>query len=303
MLLIVRMKYHQNPTAVFNREFFVSKLVLLVLISIALFFSNFLFGINKAKASQAASVSGDFRYSFNSPGTLLETGSMGESSSPYFWVNSGAKLVIGKEGSGGTVSGKLPISDPFRVLYSSNNALDTESGYHPQNIFRLLTRSIWGDLEQELTFRITNQNLADSPNREGHNGILLMSRYSDQYNLYYAGIRNDGEAIIKKKVNGSYYTLASVQIFGVKGQYDRTTTPSLLPKMKWMRMKVQVTDQKDGSVKIRLLLDRENDGSFVSILSAVDQGVGGEPLHKAGYAGIRTDFMDVEFDNYRVSNY
>jgi len=130
-----------------------------------------------------------------------------------------------------------------------------------------------------------------------------MSRYSDQYNLYYAGIRNDGEAIIKKKVNGSYYTLASVQIFGVKGQYDRTTTPSLLPKMKWMRMKVQVTDQKDGSVKIRLLLDRENDGSFVSILSAVDQGVGGEPLHKAGYAGIRTDFMDVEFDNYRVSNY
>jgi len=33
------------------------------------------------------------------------------------------------------------------------------------------------------------------------------------------------------------------------------------------------------------------------LLEAVDTGaVGGPPINQAGFAGIRTDFMDVEFD-------
>jgi hypothetical protein len=257
-------------------------------------------GIERAEATAAASVGSDFLYTFNSWGTLYEAGSMENSTSPYFWVNSGGKLLV-KGGVGGTVQGELVGGDPTRLIYAKANPLDTDNGFHPQNIFRLLTRSTWGDAAQEVAFRITEQNLSNSPNRQGHNGVLLMNRYRDQHNLYYAGIRNDGIAIIKKKVNGSYYTLASVQIFGLRGKYDRASTPSLLPLNRWMRLKTEVMNQWDGSVRIRLLLDRENDGTFVSILAANDYGVGGAPLRSRGHTGIRTDFMDVEFENYRIN--
>ncbi|MEX0919305.1 MAG: hypothetical protein WDZ64_00965 [Parcubacteria group bacterium] len=293
------MKYHQTPSAVVNRDFFVTRAVLLSSTVLVVLGFILAFDIKSAEAVDARPVSSDFRYTFNSEGVLLETGSMGESSSPYFWLNSGGKFII-KDGIGQTISGKLSSSDPFRVLYERSNSLDTEDGYRPQNIFRFLTRSEWGNAEQEMSFRITAQNFANSPNRDGHNGVLLINRYQDSNNLYYAGIRNDGQAVIKKKINGTYHTLATVQIFGVKGKYNRNSLPTLLPYSAWMRMKTQVINQSDGSVYIRLLIDRENDGSFVSILSARDHGTGGTPLREDGYAGIRTDFMDVEFGKYNI---
>jgi len=37
-------------------------------------------------------------------------------------------------------------------------------------------------------------------------------------------------------------------------------------------------------------------------LTAVDdnQKYGGEAIKEAGYGGIRTDFMDVDMDNYKI---
>lgn len=268
--------------------------LLSVLIPTIIFFSPV-----TAKGAETASVGSDFYYTFNVPGTLMEAGSMTLSSSPYFYLNSGGKLLI--EGDiGTTATNELSEEDPFYSLYKTANSLDTDGGHYPQNIFRLLTRSQWHNAISEMAFKITSQNFSDSPNRDGHNGVLLMTRYQDSDNLYYAGIRNDGLAVIKKKIDGVYHTLATVQIFGTPGKYDRYTKPSLLPFEQWTRMKVATYNLNDGSVRIRLWLDRENDGSYVSILAADDNGVGGAPIKEAGHSGIRTDFMDVTFDNWRL---
>lgn len=238
-------------------------------------------------------------YTFDQSGTLDEAGSMSESSSPYFWINSGGSLAI-RNGVGETIQGALSGDSIWHTLYAAANALDTENGAYPQSLFRLVTKSTWGDLEESISFRITNQHMTDSPNRDGHNGVLLFGRYQNGDNLYYAGVRDDGQATIKKKINGTYHTLASAQIFGTSGKYDRHNTPTLLPINKWTGLKMTIENAWDGSVLVRLLLDRENDGSFVSILSARDSGTGGAPLRTTAHAGIRTDFKDVQFENYRL---
>ncbi len=252
-----------------------------------------------ASAVTAATVSSPFLYTFATPGTLYEAGTAAESSSPYFWVNSGAKLII-EGGVGKTQQGALPAYDPWRLMYKSMNSLDSDYGYLPENTLRIVTRSNWGDTETSLLFRITATNLTNTPNRDGYSGIFLMGRYKDQYNLYYAGIRHDGAAVIKKKINGTYYTLAQAQIFGKEGEYHKWNNPNLLPQNVWTGLRMRITNQFDGSVKVQLLLDRENDGSFVSILSAVDKSTGGTAFKDVGALGIRTDFMDVEFDDFKA---
>lgn len=264
----------------------------------AILFSYGILGhVQPAHAAATAAVSSPFTYSFSVAGSLAETGSMQQSSSPYFWLNSGGRLVL-KDGTGRTVSGELPSTDPWRLAYSLANALDTDDGYHPQNLFRLLTRSSWRNVETKLSFRINETNLSTTPNRDGYSGILLFSRYTDGNNLYYAGIRQDGGAVIKKKRNGSYSTLASAQVFGTAGSYDRDSNPNLIPQHAWMRLKLRTQNMSDGSVTIDLYLDRENDGSYVKILSATDRT---EALRESGHIGVRTDYMDVEFDNLVVT--
>src|SRR3989344_6750614 len=88
-------------------------------------------------ASTPAVVSSPFHYSFSSDGILQETGSQQESSSPYWWLNSGAKLII-SNGTGKTIQKELGSNDKWRLLYLYSNPIDTDKGYHPQNIFRLI---------------------------------------------------------------------------------------------------------------------------------------------------------------------
>lgn len=242
-----------------------------------------------------------FIYSFNAPGILQEAGSMEESTSPYWWVNSGGQLVIG-DGLGKTMQGDAPLLNKWRLLYSLTNPVDTDAGTHPQNIFRLVSRSSWADADIRMTFRITGLNMSDSPNRNASNGVLIFGRYYDGDNTYYAGVRDDGQAIIKKKANGVYYTLAAAQIFGTAGKYDRETKPTLLPVQTWMGLRVSIENAWDGSVLIRMYLDRGNTGTFVSVLSARDRGVGSPPFREAGHVGIRTDFKDVEFQSFSTLN-
>ncbi len=266
-----------------------------ILLSAAIFCAGFLIGPSSALAASS------FLYNFNSVGTLKEAGTSAESSSPYFWLNSGAKLVI-QNGTGSTIENSLLATDPFRILYSVSNPTDTDLGFKPQNIFRLVTKNSWANADTEVAFRTLRDNLSASPNRNASNGVLLMTRYVDSDNLYYAGVRVDGAAVIKKKIGGIYYTLASAQVFGTKGTYNRDTNPDLIPGNTWMRMKSELRTNADGSVSIRLLLDKENKGSFTPVLSVTDNGTGGAPILE-GRAGIRTDFMDAEFDNFRVIAY
>ncbi|HET7293277.1 MAG TPA: glycosyl hydrolase family 18 protein [Vicinamibacteria bacterium] len=248
-----------------------------------------------ALATPAATVTSPFLYTFNSSSELEEAGSMSESESPYFWLSSGGRFYTG--GIGETVHASLPTNDYWRLLYAKNNPLDTDNGYHPQNVFRLVTRSRWGNARQQVYFRIAKDNLSASPNRAASNGVLLFNRYKDENNLYYTGVRVDGAAVIKKKIAGKYYTIAYRKIFP-GAAYDRVTNPSLLPKNVWMGLTAEVLNRSDGSVRLRVHVN-QGDGVWALVFDVLDDGrYGGAPFAQTGYGGLRTDFMDVDFENY-----
>ena len=250
----------------------------------------------RLQAAPAAPVGTTFNYTFDTPGTLVEAGNMGDSSSPYWWLSSGAYFHL-QNGVGSTIQGKLPKNDYWRRYYAKTSAADTDNGYRPQNLFRMTTRSRWQNFRQQVYFRIRRDNLSASSNRNASNGLLLMNRYQDQNNLYYAGIRVDGAAVIKKKYLGNYYTLAYAQVF--PGVYDRTSNPSLLPKDIWLGLRSELTNNSDGTVRIVLYVD-PGPGGWVLVFDVLDNGLqyGGPAITASGYGGFRTDFMDVEFENY-----
>ncbi len=239
---------------------------------------------------------GAFSYNFLNDATLRESETMTTSTSPYFWLNSGAYLkMYGARGH--TNEGELGLNDRFRLYYSVDNPIDTDNGFHPQNIFRLITKEKWKNFRQEIYFKVTNDNLSPSPNRDGHNGLLLFNRYLDSDNLYYIGVRVDGTAIIKKKQYGVYTTL--VQIPGIyPGVYNRITNPSLIPKNKWIGIRSEIKDNPDGSVNIKLYTDKNWNGVWTKVAEVNDNS---NPITGQGNAGIRTDFMDVTMDNYKAN--
>lgn len=252
------------------------------------------------QASVAAAVSSPFRYEFKVDGVLEETGEMENSSSPYWWLNSGGLFYL-KNGTSKTVQGELSKYSKWRLAYSAANSADTDEGYHPQNIFRLVSRNKWKNFRQEIYYRVIKDNLSASPNRNASNGILLFNRYRDGRNLYYTGLRVDGAAIIKKKINGAYYTMAYKQYLS-EGKYDKDSNPNLLPKNIWIGLRSEIKTNDDGSVSIKLYADNGRTGNWALIAEATDDGksYGGEIISNEGYGGIRTDFMDVEFDDYKI---
>ena len=254
---------------------------------------------NTQLASIAALVNSPFYYNFKVDGTLSETGKMDDSSSPYWWLNSGGQFFL-KDGISKTVQGELSQFNKWRLAYSLSNPVDTDNGYHPQNIFRLVTRSKWGNFQQEIYFKINKLNKSQSPERNAWSGILLFNRYQNGDNLYYTGIRVDGRAIIKKKINGKYYTMAEKAFYS--GVYNRDTTPNLIPENKWIGLRSEVKANADGTVNIKVFIDKDNTSIWTLAAEATDDGksYGGAAILNEGYAGIRTDFMDVEFDNYRI---
>ncbi len=237
-------------------------------------------------------------YGLAQNGTITETGTMSESSSPSWWVNSGAYFYI-QNGVGRTAAGRLSVSDVWRSLYASANPTDTDQGYVPQNIFRLVTKSTYKNLVQEGVFRINGINMTDSPNRAEHNGFLFFNRYVDGSNLYYTGLRVDGHVVIKKKSKGTYTTLAENTVF--PGAYNRSSNPTLIPKNQWIGLRSQIEDVGTGKVRIRVYMDEKNTGAWKLIADTTDDGTrGGAAITQKAYAGIRTDFMDVEFKNYGI---
>ncbi len=238
-------------------------------------------------------------YTFNEGGILNETGKMTESTSPFWWLDSGGELVIAG-GIGRTFRGALPAMHRWRLEYGITNPMDTDNGYHPQNIFRLISRSRWDNVRVEGFFCITKDELSKSANRNVSNGLLLMSRYVDHDTFYYAGIRVDGTAVIKKKYHGIYYPMAQIPIF--EGEHEQVKNPDLLPHNEWLGLRNETYTNIDGSVNVRLFVKRER-GPWEKVLEASDHGSefgNTPPILTPEYIGIRTDFMDVEFDNFRI---
>ena len=253
----------------------------------------------KNVATIASTVRSPFEYTFNVDGILAESGTLYESVSPYWWVDSGGLMII-HSGIGSTIQGDLPMNNRWRMIYASTNPLDTDNGLHPQNIFRLLSRSEWSNFRQEMYFRINKVNMSDSPNRNESNGLLLFNRYSDSADLYYAGVRVDGHAIIKKKYKGKYYTLAEVPIFPGE-PYSRSEDRILLPSHTWIGLRSEVVTLDPNRVQIRLYTDVGQTGTWKLVAEAEDPGtVFGPIISEPGYAGVRTDFMDVDFKDFRL---
>src|SRR5690242_1465985 len=94
-----------------------------------------------------------FRYTFNTPGRLEETGNIDNSSSPYWWVSSGAYMDL-KDGVGQTAHGELAAGSKWQVAFEKANPTDTDGGVHPQNIFRMTSRAKFQDVAHGAWFRI-----------------------------------------------------------------------------------------------------------------------------------------------------
>lgn len=241
-----------------------------------------------------------FIYAFNRDGTLHEARTMDESSSPYFWLSAGGSMVI-DEGLGRTMQGSAPFLSRWRLSYMRWNPLDTEFGYRPQNVFRLVTRQRFADARIEAAVRIERDNLADSPNRNQSNGLFVMTRYQDKDTLYYLGLRVDGTAVIKKKYQGLYYTMAQERI--LPGRYSTHASANLLPHGEWLTLRADTEVDAKGGVTVKLYLRREDEKNFKLLLTAYDDGkkyAGTPPISNDGHAGIRTDFMDVSFKSLRI---
>lgn len=253
----------------------------------------------------ASAVASPFVYAFEEQNTVPESESEQMSSNPYWWVNSGGSLEI-RDGIGKTIQGEARRESFWRWAYAQKNPSNTDYGAHPQNIFRLLTRSTWKNAEQEIYIRVTRFHISPDVNRNASNGILLFSRYQDADTLYYAGIRVDGYAIIKKKDRGAYYTLAYMPLYASESlyTYNREVNPHLIPGDTWIGLRMSVQNEEAHRVCIRLWVDTNRTGEWKLAAEAVDDGMryGGPAFTQAGYAGVRTDFMDVEFDDYRITS-
>ncbi len=246
------------------------------------------------------SVFGD---AFSAPYVISEAGMMSSSNSSDWWISSGG-YFYSELGTGATIQGSLPVLNPWRVAFLVSNAIDSDNGFHPQNIFRLvLKNSKWKNATQQVYFKITNNNLSESPNRNASNGLLLFNHYQDEFNLYYTGIRVDGYAVIKKKTNGRYYTMDYKPVFTNSTPYDNEKNPNLIPSQQWIGLKSEIVTNSDNTVHIRLFIDKNKTGNWVLVAESVDdnKSFGGDAISAEGHGGIRTDFMDVKFDDYYIN--
>lgn len=244
----------------------------------------------------------EFSENFSNRYVIEESSTMDKSNNKKWWVNSGA-FLYSKNGVGRTIFGKLEKNSKWQIKFANSNherMLETDKGYRPQNIFRLVTRTKWKNFKQTVYFKIKKYNLSKDKHRSESNGLLLFNRYKDGDNLYYVGLRVDGCAIIKKKINGKYITLDKKKIFN--GVYNRDNKPNLLPINKWIGVKSEVKTNDNNEVVLKLFLDMNKSGNWKQIINIKDDSdsLNGNSILGKGYAGIRTDFMDVEFDDYKI---
>lgn len=251
---------------------------------------SLILGLSPAFAVAASS----WLYTFNADGTLNETNSPSGSTSSFLWLKSGGKLVISK-GIGSTIQGSLPAADPWHLAYAKNAAVSTDHGTHPQNLFQMFSKTSAKDTTAQISVMRTADNLANVANRHPYNGESLIARYHDANNFYYAGIRNDGYVVIKKKSGGAYTTLAQKKI--LPGTYS-TSNPDLIPLNKWIGLKLTVIDNASGVPTLTLSTDVGSTGTWTQQLSVADRSA---PITGAGVVGVQSDYADAKFDNFLVA--
>lgn len=233
---------------------------------------------------------------------LEEAESISASGDACWWVDSGASFSV-RGGIGQTLMGPIYPGSRWRQLYASSNPVDTENGLYPQNIFRLINTVPRQDFREEVFFNIKSYNANESPNRNASNGIVLFGRYVNDDNLYYAGVRVDGTAIIKRKLNGVYETLGIVTLDN-STDYDRAKNPNMLPVGEWIGLALNIKNEPDAP-QIMIQLSMYVHDTWQTMLAVIDDPTrlqNGAILLRAGNTGIRTDFMDAEFKDYKITD-
>lgn len=230
---------------------------------------------------------------------LSETSQPQSSLSDQWWLQSGG--VLTQDGNvWKTMHGALPPDDPWRKVYLRKNPLDTDGGYYPQNIFRLLSKSHPTDTTQELYFIIDEDRVSRSPNRNASSGVFIISRYTDANNFYQLGIEVSGKAVIKKKYNGLFYVLAENNVWQYESNtYDENSRKSILPQDTRLGIKTELNETSNG-LQIKLYVDQGN--GLVLAAETTDEGSLYGPILTKGRFGIRSDFMDISFYNYLLDN-
>jgi hypothetical protein len=182
-----------------------------------------------------------------------------------------------------TIQGAVEKDDPWRSKYLRSNAMDTESGYYPQNVFRLVTVESYKDSSTEVYFNVRNFNPSTSPNKNDSNGVYILSRYTEVGNFYMAGLDMLGNAVIRKRLWGAYTTLTDAKLL------------EALPRDTLIGLRL-VTETLSDTTQLKLYVDQ---GEGLKLVMEVEDT--GEII-KEGYAGLRSDFMDVVYENFKVEN-
>jgi hypothetical protein len=217
-----------------------------------------------------------------------------QSNNPHWWAKSGGEMII-SNGTGKTIQGNLKKNNYWAKVYSKSNPVDTNNGQQPQNVFMALTRSEWTNGEYQTYFKSNRYNAINSPNRTSESGMALLARYTDDNNYYRVGFSADGNIILIKRVNGTNYTLSKNTYFA--GNY--TETSSLIPRGYWYGIRAVFENVSSTSVKISVYADKTG-GQWQLVNELIDSGTLGKPIVSKGLAGIKTDFMDAEFDGFQI---
>ncbi len=234
--------------------------------------------------------------------TLEESSTMEKSKNKNWWLNSGGIMYFQENGFSTNI-GSLSEDSIWRKLYAKSNPRDTDNGCFPQNIFRLVNKQKFKNFSQSVYFDIKKINLSESEYRNESNGVLLFNRYQDGDNLYYTGIRVDGHIVVKKKIDGDYFTMIEKNIFKNKNKYDKENNPNLIPQNSWIGIKSQLINTDSDEVEIKVFVDF-GEGKWELVVETIDREdkYGNTPFLEKGFVGIRTDFMDVNFKNYTIEN-
>ena len=232
--------------------------------------------------------------------TLTESTSSTNSPDANLWLKSGGKLTIA-DGRALSLQGSLSANDPLRLAYAQKANIESDNGFHPQNIFQLNTKKVWLNSSAEVDVKITSLNFFNLNNSHPWNGISLISRFTDDNNYYYSSWRVDGYLTIKKKSAGKHYTLIQKKIYD--GTYDPAVNPSLLPFGKNVGLKFDTVTNANGSVTLKLYIDNDNTGNWQLATEYTDTGsIGGNTLKNSGQAGILASYIDAEYSGYNISD-
>lgn len=184
------------------------------------------------------------------------------------------------------------------------------------DVFRINTkRSFSSNTRVSFAIKQNKEIHSRSCERQGScwHGTHIWLRYQNQYNLYYASInRADGRMVIKRKVpcgndnRGTYFNISPYKKFDFKTG-------------EWHRYSVTVASDGDGSVVVRIFDDQGNPQA--PILTGVDKGgtnpnwsprcnVPGKydsakylPIRAAGPVGIRGDYANFSFKDFKVTKF